>query len=144
MAVTYYIKLFHTGANRHNDILMFLLLLVGEIIKSKTAAKLFFCLTWKLIPVVQLFCWRICIDIVMKVHHLWDEVMDDLRHKNCKQWYGKNEETAGNRITLIHNYLLQFYVLAAFLKRSAVLFIGYFKSRCRSSCLQRLLKLGVL
>ena len=35
MVVTYYIKLFHTGADRHNGILMSLLLLVAEtIIKS--------------------------------------------------------------------------------------------------------------
>ena len=30
MAVTYYIKLFRTGADRHNDILMSVLLLVAE------------------------------------------------------------------------------------------------------------------
>ena len=116
MAVTYYIKLFHTGANRHNDVLMSLLLLVGEIIKSKNAAKLFFTLTWKLIPVVQLFCWRICIDIVMKVHHLRDEVMDDLRHKNCKQWDEKNEEiqeTVSHWFTTIY---YNFMFLPLFLK----------------------------
>ena len=33
MAVTYYIKLFRTGADGHNDILMYLLLLVAETIK---------------------------------------------------------------------------------------------------------------
>ena len=32
MVVTYYIKLFHTGADRHNSILMSLLLLVAETI----------------------------------------------------------------------------------------------------------------
>ena len=34
MVVTYYIKLFHTGADRHNGILMSLLLLVTETINS--------------------------------------------------------------------------------------------------------------
>ena len=33
MVVTYYIKLFRTGADRHNGILMSLLLLVAETIK---------------------------------------------------------------------------------------------------------------
>ena len=33
MAVTYYIKLFRTGADGHNGILMYLLLLVAETIK---------------------------------------------------------------------------------------------------------------
>ena len=34
MVVTYYIKLFRTGADRHDSILMSLLLLVAESIKS--------------------------------------------------------------------------------------------------------------
>ena len=34
MVVTYYIKLFRTGADRHNSILMSLLLLVAETIIS--------------------------------------------------------------------------------------------------------------
>ena len=34
MVVTYYIKLFLTGADRHNGILMSLLLLVAETIKN--------------------------------------------------------------------------------------------------------------
>ena len=34
MVVTYYIKLFRTGADRHNGILMSLLLLVAETIKK--------------------------------------------------------------------------------------------------------------
>ena len=34
MVVTYYIKLFHAGADRHNGILMSLLLLVAETIKN--------------------------------------------------------------------------------------------------------------
>ena len=32
MVVSYYIKFFHTGADRHNGILMYLLLLVAETI----------------------------------------------------------------------------------------------------------------
>ena len=36
MVVTYYIKLFQTGADRHNGILMSLLLLVAEAINKKT------------------------------------------------------------------------------------------------------------
>ena len=38
MVVTYYIKLYQTGADRHNGILMSLLLLVAEtkILKKKT------------------------------------------------------------------------------------------------------------
>ena len=36
-AVTYYIKLLHTGGDRHNGILMSLLLLVAETIKITTA-----------------------------------------------------------------------------------------------------------
>ena len=34
MVVTYYIKLFHTGADKHNGILMSLLLLVADTIKE--------------------------------------------------------------------------------------------------------------
>ena len=34
MVVTYYIKLFYTGADRHNGILMSVLLLVAETIKA--------------------------------------------------------------------------------------------------------------
>ena len=36
MVIAYYIKLFRTGADRHNGILMSLLLLVAETIKVKT------------------------------------------------------------------------------------------------------------
>ena len=41
MVVTYYIKLFRTGANRHNSILMSLLLLVSETINKKAASRFF-------------------------------------------------------------------------------------------------------
>ena len=36
MVVTYYIKVFRTGADRHNNILMSFLLLVAETIKNIT------------------------------------------------------------------------------------------------------------
>ena len=39
MVVTYYIKLFRTGADRHNGILMSLLLLVAETIRSTQGLK---------------------------------------------------------------------------------------------------------
>ena len=39
MIVTYNIKLFRTGADRHNGILMSLLLLVAETIKKKTQIR---------------------------------------------------------------------------------------------------------
>ena len=52
----------------------------------------------------------------MKVHHLRDEVMDDLRHKNCKQWDEKNEEiqeTVSHWFTTIY---YNFMFLPLFLK----------------------------
>ena len=41
MVVTYYIKLLRTGADRHNVILMFLLLLVTETINGCKLLKIF-------------------------------------------------------------------------------------------------------
>ena len=41
MVVTYYIKLFRTGADRHGGILMSLLLLVLETINKKAASRFF-------------------------------------------------------------------------------------------------------
>ena len=41
MAVTYYIKLFLTGADRHNGTLVSLLLLVAETITTTTSSKFF-------------------------------------------------------------------------------------------------------
>ena len=43
MVVTYYIKLFRSGAERHNGILMSLLLLVAETIKQKVGNGLSVC-----------------------------------------------------------------------------------------------------
>ena len=42
MIVTYYIKLFRTGAERHNGILMFLLLLIAETITLEHLANILY------------------------------------------------------------------------------------------------------
>ena len=65
MVVTYYIKLVRAGSDRHNVILMSLLLLVTETIRILSPHLVLFCLDINLLVKYVLFFREICLSVSM-------------------------------------------------------------------------------